>query len=64
EAEAQRELARELADGGATLVAPGLLLARWAGEAGAVRGAVGKAIAQLRAAAFGHPPRLPRLWRT
>ncbi len=59
-----RDLARELAAGGASLVAPGLLLARWQGEAGAVRSAVSAAITALRHAAFGHPARLPRLWRT
>jgi urease accessory protein len=59
-----RSLARDLSDGGAGLVAPGLLLARWAGEAGAVRAALGTAIASLRQAALGHPARLPRLWRT
>ena len=59
-----RALARDLSEGGAGLVAPGLLLARWAGEAGAVRAGLGTAIASLRQAALGHPPRLPRLWRT
>lgn len=60
----QRERARALSDGGASLVAPEILVARWAGEAGAVRQAVGAAVAALREAAFDHPPRLPRLWRT
>jgi urease accessory protein len=64
EAAAQRDLAREMSGGGASLVAPGLLVARWAGEAGEVRAALSAAIAALRQAAFGHPPRLPRLWRT
>lgn len=64
DAAAHRAQARELSGGGASLVAPGILLARWAGEAGAVRTALGAAIAALREAAFGHPPRLPRLWRT
>lgn len=64
EAAEHRALARELADGGAGLVAPGLLVARWAGEASAVRASLGTAIASLRQAALGHPPRLPRLWRT
>jgi urease accessory protein len=64
EAAEHRALARELASGGASLVAPGLLLARWMGEAGAVRAALGAAIMALRQAAFGHPARLPRLWRT
>lgn len=63
EAESQRPLARDLAEGAATLVAPGLLLLRWLGEAGTVRASLGAAIAALREAAFGHPPRLPRLWR-
>ncbi len=63
-AEALRPLARELTDGGATLVAPDLLLLRWLGEAGTVRASVAAAVAALREAAFGHPPRLPRLWRT
>lgn len=64
DAAAYRAQARDLSGGGASLVAPGLLVARWAGEAGAVRAALGTAIAALREAAFGHPPRLPRLWRT
>jgi len=64
EAARHRELARDLASGGASLVAPGLLLARWAGEATAVRESVGAAITALRQAAFDHPARLPRLWRT
>jgi hypothetical protein len=34
------------------------------GEAGAVRRGLGAAIAALRHAAFGHPARLPRLWRS
>jgi urease accessory protein len=59
----QRERARELANGGASLVAPELLVARWLGEAGEVRAALGAAVAALRQSAFGHPPRLPRLWR-
>ncbi|WP_372621154.1 urease accessory protein UreD [Falsiroseomonas sp.] len=59
-----RDQARDLAAGGASLVAPDLLVARWVGEAGLVRDALGAAIAVLREAAFGHPPRLPRLWRT
>lgn len=59
-----RERARELAEGGATLVAPGLLLARWMGEAGAVRAALGAAITVLRSEALGLPARLPRLWRS
>ncbi|HEV7268253.1 MAG TPA: urease accessory protein UreD [Falsiroseomonas sp.] len=59
-----RDQARDLAAGGASLVAPDLLVARWVGEAGVVRDALGAAIAALREAAFGHPPRLPRLWRT
>ena len=64
EAAALRERARDLAGGGAGLVAPGLLVARWAGEAGAVRAGLGAAIAALRADAFGLPAHLPRLWRS
>lgn len=64
DATAFRERARDLASGGASLVVPGLLVARWMGEASAVRAALGDAIAALRADAFGHPARLPRLWRT
>ena len=61
---AHRAIARDLADGAASLVAPGLLVVRWMGEASAVRAALGSAIMALRQAAFGHPARLPRLWRT
>jgi urease accessory protein len=64
EAESLRTRARDLSEGGATLVAPGLLLLRWLGEAGTIRASVATAVASLREAAFGHPPRLPRLWRT
>jgi urease accessory protein len=59
-----RDAARDLANGTASLLAPDLLLARWLGEAGAVRAGLGAAIMRLRADAFGHPARLPRLWRT
>lgn len=48
--------------GGATLPRPGVLLARWLGDAAAVRDSVGAAIVAMRAATFGLPPRLPRLW--
>jgi urease accessory protein len=64
EAARHRDLARECAGGGASLVAPGLLVARWIGEAGTVRAALAAAVPALRQAALGHPPRLPRLWRT
>ena len=64
DAATHRERLRELAAGGASLVAPGLLVARLVGEAGAVRNAAGAALTAIRAAAFGHPARLPRLWRT
>ncbi|MBS7790681.1 urease accessory protein UreD [Roseococcus sp. SDR] len=57
-----RELARDLTDGAASLVRPGLLLLRFLGTAGAVRGAMAAAIPALRAAALGLPPVLPRLW--
>jgi urease accessory protein len=46
----------------ASLVRPGLLLARWLGDAAAVRGALGAAICLMRAQALGLPARLPRLW--
>jgi urease accessory protein len=64
DAAAHRERARELAEGAASLVAPGLLVARFLGEAGAVRVSLARAVALLRAEAFGHPPRTPRLWRS
>jgi urease accessory protein len=64
DAAAHRDLLRDAAQGGASLVVPGLLVARWLGEAGAVRSALGAAITALRAAALGYPGRLPRLWRT
>ena len=63
-AELLDEQARELAAGAAGLVAPGLLVARWLGEATAVRAGLSAAIVALRAAALGLPARLPRLWRT
>jgi urease accessory protein len=63
DAAAYRPALRERAAGGASLVVPGVLLARWLGEAGAVRSALADAVGWLRAAAFGHPPRPPRLWR-
>lgn len=62
EAGLHRELARELTAGAASLVRPGLLLLRFLGTAGAVRGAMAAAIPALRAAALGLPPVLPRLW--
>jgi urease accessory protein len=61
-AAAHREALRELSGGGATMPVQDLLLARWLGEAGEVRRALAAAIAHLRAAALGHPARLPRLW--
>ncbi|MGK7869114.1 urease accessory protein UreD [Falsiroseomonas sp. E2-1-a20] len=64
DAAAHRDLAREVSAGGAGLVAPGLLVARWLGEAGQVRAALAAAIMALRAQALGLPARLPRLWRT
>jgi urease accessory protein len=64
EAATHRETARDLAAGGAGIVAPGLLVARWLGEAGQVRAALAAAIVALRAQALGLPARLPRLWRT
>jgi urease accessory protein len=47
---------------GATLPAPGLLLARLLGEAGAVRAALSHALAALRVPHLDQPARLPRLW--
>ena len=67
DAEAGRDSLRalpSLALGGATLPRPGLLLARWLGQAAAVRAAVGAAIVALRSGLLGLPPRLPRLWTT
>lgn len=46
-----------------TLLRPGLLLARALGDASTVRSQVAAAVPLLRAAAFGLPARLPRLWR-
>ncbi len=46
-----------------TLLRPGLLLARALGDASSVRSQVAAAVPLLRAAAFGLPARLPRLWR-
>jgi urease accessory protein len=64
EAATHRDGLRDLTDGRAGIVAPGLLLARWMGEAGAVRAGVAAALVALRRAALSLPPRLPRLWRT
>lgn len=57
-----RDLARELTQGAASLVRPGLLLLRFLGSAGGVRGAMATAIREMRAAALGRPKSLPRLW--
>jgi len=57
-----RELARELTEGAASLVRPGLLLLRFLGTAGGVRGAMATAIMEMRAAALNRPKSLPRLW--
>lgn len=46
----------------ATMLRPGVLLARWLGDAAAVRGALGEAVRLLRVQALGLPARLPRLW--
>lgn len=58
-----REALRE-AGAAVSLVRPGLLLARWLGDAVAVRDALGAAICLMRAQALGQPARLPRLWTT
>ncbi|CAH0155597.1 urease accessory protein UreD [Roseomonas sp. CECT 9278] len=50
------------ADVAATMLRPGLLLARWLGDAAAVRGALGEAVRLVRVQALGLPARLPRLW--
>ncbi len=66
-AEAQLPLLREVLEGrpgGATIPRPGLLLARLLGPGTVVREALGTAIRAMRHAAFGLPPRLPRLWTT
>ena len=48
---------------GATSVDPGILLVRLFGrDAAAVRTQLAALWSALRAAAFGHPPRPPRLW--
>jgi hypothetical protein len=46
-----------------TLLRPGLLLARALGDASDLRSQVAASVPLLRAAAFGLPARLPRLWR-
>ncbi|WP_159996556.1 urease accessory protein UreD [Roseomonas sp. 18066] len=61
EALAARDLLRE-AGLDATLARPGLLLARWLGEASALRQSLAEALPKIRASALGLPPRLPRLW--
>ncbi len=48
----------------ATIPRPGLLLARFLGDALAVRDAVASGIITLRHAALGQPACLPRLWTT
>ena len=57
-----RELARELAQGSASLIRPKLLLLRFIGSARGVRESLAGAITALRAAALGRAPVLPRLW--
>lgn len=64
EAARHRDLMRDVAQGSASLVAPDLVVARWLGGASTVRAAVAAAIPVLRDVALGHPPRLPRLWRS
>lgn len=61
-AERHRDLARDLAQGAATLARPGLLLLRWLASASEVRSGLRGAVAALRHAALGAPARLPRLW--
>lgn len=57
-----RELARELTQGAASLVRPGLLLLRFLGTAGGVRAAMARAIVAMRSNALNRPATLPRLW--
>lgn len=69
DAEAMRAILRDLlADAplrcGATLPRPGLMLARFLGDPLTLRGQLAACITRLRAAAFGLPARLPRLWTT
>lgn len=61
EALAGRDLLRG-AGHDATLPRPGLLLARWLGEAMAVRAALSATLPMLRASVLKLPPQLPRLW--
>lgn len=63
EAATGRDVLRE-AGHVATLARPGLLVARFLGEARVVREALTAAIPALRAATLGLPCRLPRLWAT
>lgn len=46
----------------ATILRPGLMLARWLGSAATVREGLGSAIRLVRARHFGLPAALPRLW--
>jgi urease accessory protein len=46
----------------ATILRPGLMLARWLGPASAVRDGLAAAIRLVRARQFGLPAALPRLW--
>ena len=46
----------------ATILRPGLMLARWLGPAAMVREGLGSAIRLVRARHFGLPAALPRLW--
>jgi urease accessory protein len=46
----------------ATIARPGLLVARWLGDAVAVRDGLAAAICGMRAEGLGLAPRLPRLW--
>jgi urease accessory protein len=62
EAARHRDLARDLAQGAASLPRPGLLLLRWLGPAVAVRAGLRQAVVALRHAALGEAAVLPRLW--
>jgi urease accessory protein len=63
------DLAREVQQQGAAAglragvtAVNGVLVARWLGDAVALRRAYGELACHLRHAAMGLPPRLPRLW--
>ncbi|MBY0336318.1 MAG: urease accessory protein UreD, partial [Acetobacteraceae bacterium] len=62
DAAAHRDLAREMTEGQASLLRPGLLLLRWLGPAAEVRAGLRRAVPALRADAMGGAACLPKLW--